>query len=205
MYILDEKVIIVGGGIIGTATAYYLAKKKADVLLLEGSDIAAGTSSACDQAVLLQTKKPGPLLELAMESARLYENLEAELNMDIEYKKGGGMILFETEEHREMMTALVREQQAVGLDVSVISAEEVHERQKGLRDHIIGSTWSEHDAKVNSYKTTFAFAEAAMDLGARILTGEQVTELLIKDNRIIGVKTNKGSYYADKVVLATGA
>lgn len=201
---MSEKIIVVGGGIIGAATAYYLAKKNLDVILLEGKDIAAGTSSSCDQAVLLQTKKPGPLLELALQSAQLYEGLEEELQKDIEYKKGGGMILFESEEHKRMMTDLVSKQQAVGLDVKIISAAEAHERQRGLRDHILGSTWSEHDAKVNSYKTTFAFADVAQQLGVNIKTNQKITGLLIESGKVIGVKTIDQVYYADIVVLATG-
>lgn len=201
---MTKRVIIIGGGIIGTATAYYLAKKGAEVSLFDRKDIASGTSSSCDQAVLLQTKKPGPLLELAMKSAKLYENLEAELNRDIEYKKGGGMILFETEAHEAMMSDLVAKQQAVGLDVKIISAEEVHKRQTGLGNHIIGSTWSEQDAKVNSLKTTFAFADAAKEFGAEIYTEETVEQLLIENDQIIGIKTNESVYQSDSVVLAAG-
>lgn len=201
---MPKKVTVIGGGIIGAATAYYLTKKGAEVTLLEEKDIASGTSSSCDQAVLLQTKKPGPLLELAIESAELYANLEAELKESIEYKQGGGMILFENDEHEKMMSNLVAKQQKVGLDVNIISAKDAHKRQKGLSNHIIGSTWSKYDAKVNSLKTTFSFINAGKKLGAKIHTREKVLNLLVNNKQIIGVKTENNTFYSDNVVLATG-
>src|SRR5690625_2126001 len=107
---MSESIIVVGGGIIGCSTAYYLSSKGNEVTLIEGKGLCSGTSSACDQAVLLQTKKPGPLLEFALKSAELYSTLPNELNYDIEYKNGGGMIVFESNEHKVMMEKLVEQQ-----------------------------------------------------------------------------------------------
>jgi len=201
---MKDKVIIIGGGIIGCSTAYYLAKEGKQVVLIEKKDICAETSSSCDQAILLQTKQPGPLLEYANESAYIYKNLETELNKDIEYKNEGGMIVFENEEHKTVMTDLVNRQREFGLDVGLISSEEAQKKQPGISKHILGSTWSKQDAKVNSYKLTFAFAQAAVEYGAKIITDESVKEIIEKNKKVKGVITNKDTYYADKVVVAAG-
>lgn len=201
---MNENILVIGGGIIGASTAYYLASKGKKVTLLERDDICAGTSSACDQAVLLQTKKPGPLLKMAIESARIYEKLEKVLDQDIEYKKGGGLILFESKDHRSMMQQLVLQQQKAGLDVEVISAKEAHQKQVGLNDHVVGATWSSEDAKVNSYKTTYAFINAAVKLGAEVYTNKNVKSILVKNGKIQGVKTDMEIFYSNKVILATG-
>src|SRR5690606_28861699 len=129
--------------------AYYLAKSGADVTLLESKDIASGTSGACDRAIMLQSKKPGPTLDLAKESAKLYENLEDELEADLEYRKGGGMIIIETMEEMKAMEDMIRRQQKAGIDVRLISGDEARERQPGLSKELLGSTWWEHDAEVN--------------------------------------------------------
>lgn len=201
---MSKEVIVVGGGIIGAAITYYLARRGINVTLIEGKDIASGTSSSCDQAVLLQTKKPGPLLELAMKSNDLYKNLEDELGVSIEYRQGGGMILMENEEHKVLLEQLVAKQQKVGLKVNTVSREEILERQPGIASHVIGSTWSDEDAKVNSLKASLAFVNAAKRLGAEVLLGEPVKSLLSSENRIIGVELKDKRHYADMVIVAAG-
>lgn len=201
---MSDKVIVVGGGLIGTSTAYYLAKSGAEVTLVESKDIAAGTSGACDRAIMLQSKKPGPTLELAIESAKVYEDLEEELEADLEYRKGGGMIIIETMEEMKAMEDMVERQQKAGIDVQLISGDEARERQPGLSKNMIGSTWWEHDAEVNPLSVSFAMAKAAQRLGAKIKLQSPVTNLLTENYRIMGVKVSGETLYADAVVVALG-
>ena len=201
---MSKHVIVVGGGIIGTSAAYYLSKSGMKVTLVEGKDIAAGTSSACDQAIMLQSKRPGPTLDIALESTKLYSRLEEELGEDLEYKKGGGMIVIETMKELEAMKQLVERQQKAGMDVRLISGEEARERQPGLSEHIIGATWYEHDAEVNPLRVCFAMAKAAKRNGAAIRTKAKVTGLLAENDRIVGVDLAGEKLYADCVVLTTG-
>src|SRR5699024_127401 len=100
---VTNKVIVVGAGLIGTSTAYYLAKSGTDVTLIDSKDIASGTSGACDRAIMLQSKMPGPTLDLAIKSAVLHESLEEELGVGLEYRKSGGMIIIETMEEKKAM------------------------------------------------------------------------------------------------------
>lgn len=201
---MRQKVIVIGGGLIGTSAAYYLSKAGAQVTLLEAHDIAAGTSGACDRAIMMQSKAPGPLLQLALESARMYQDLEEELEADLEYRKGGGMIVFETPEEREAIRSLVLRQREAGLDVQLISAEEARQRQPGLSSHILGSTWWEHDAEVNPLNVSFALARGAKRLGASIRLQAKVTRLLAENERITGVEVSGEALYADAVVVALG-
>lgn len=201
---MSYSVIVVGGGIIGTSAAYYLSKSGADVTLLEAKDIASGTSGACDQHVLLQSKKPGPVLELAVEGKKLYPELEEELNVDLEYRSEGGMILMESEEEKELLTKKVAQMQEYGVDVTTLSADQAREKQPGLAEHILGSTWCPDEAKVNSFNVCFSMAKAAQNLGATIRLGAQVTELIIKQGKVAGVKANGEELYADAVLVAAG-
>lgn len=201
---MSYKIIVAGGGLIGTSTAYYLAKSGADVTLLESKDIASGTSGACDRAIMLQSKKPGPTLDLAKESAKLYENLEDELEADLEYRKGGGMIIIETMEEMKAMEDMIRRQQKAGIDVRLISGDEARERQPGLSKELLGSTWWEHDAEVNPLNVSFAMARAAQRLGAKVKLQSPVTGLIVEKNRIIGVEVSGEKLYADAVIMAVG-
>lgn len=201
---MSYKVIVAGGGLIGTSTAYYLAKLGAEVTLIESRDIASGTSGACDRAIMLQSKKPGPTLNLAIESAKLYSDLEEELEADLEYRKGGGMIIIETMEEMAAMEDMVERQQKAGIDVQLISRNEARERQPGLSKNIIGSTWWKHDAEVNPLNVSFAMAKAAQRLGAKMKLQSRVTGLIMENNRVVGVDISGEKLYADAVVVALG-
>lgn len=198
------RVIVVGGGIIGTSAAYYLSKLGIDVFLIEGKDIASGTSSACDQAIMLQSKRPGPALDLAIASAKLYSRLEEELGEDLEYNNGGGMIVIETMQELEAMKSFVERQRNAGMDVQILSGDEARERQPGLSEHIIGATWYEQDADVNPMLVCFAMAKAAKRNGAKIRTNTEVTGLIMEKGKIIGVELSGEKLYADSVLLAAG-
>lgn len=201
---MKQKVIVVGGGLIGTSTAYYLSKEGVDVTLVESQDIASGTSGACDKAIMMQSKAPGPVLELALKSAEIYKGLEEELEADLEYREGGGMILFETQSELEAIHSLVARQREAGLDVQLLSRDEARKRQPGLADHILGSTWWDYDAEVNPLLVSFAMARAAQRQGAKLRLGVKVTQLLTEGNRITGIECAGEKLYADQVVVATG-
>src|SRR5512138_809433 len=83
-------VIIVGGGIVGSATAYYLAKGGAKVVLLEKGDIACEQSSRNWGFVRQQGRDPFEV-PLAIESTRIWQGLEAELGADLEWRQEGGL------------------------------------------------------------------------------------------------------------------
>lgn len=204
MRILKKKVIVVGGGIIGTSTAYFLAKAGADVVLVEEKDIASGTTSACDQGVLLQTKKPGPVLELAQKSSVLYEAIANEFDYDFEYKKCGGMILMETELEHEMVKQHVEMQKSAGMQVQMLTRKEALEIQPGLADSVIAGTWCGDDAAVNSMRVAYAMTDAASKLGATFIIGKKVTKLIVEGDMIKGIEMNGEKLYADAVILTTG-
>ncbi|PAV28308.1 hypothetical protein CIL05_16865 [Virgibacillus profundi] len=201
---MSYKVIVAGGGLIGTSIAYYLAKSGAEVTLIDSKDIASGTSGSCDRAIMIQSKKPGPTLDLAIKSAALYQDLEEELEVDLEYRKSGGMIIIETKEELKVIKDMVALQQKSGVDVRLISGDEARKRQPGLSEDLLASTWWEHDAEVNPLKVSFAMASAARRLGAVIKLGSPVRNLMTEKNRVIGVETSEEELYADAVVVAAG-
>ncbi|MFZ5643985.1 MAG: NAD(P)/FAD-dependent oxidoreductase [Bacillota bacterium] len=204
MNIKSPEVLVIGGGIIGTSTAYYLSRKGVRVMLIEAGDIAGGTSGSCDRAIMIQSKSPGPLLELALESARIYKSLENELGEDLEYSSSGGMIIIENEDEMKVMEHLVTAQQASGIKVRIIGRDEAVERQPLLSPHILGATCWDGDADVNPICVCLAMARAARLHGAEIILNNRVNGLLAKDGRVVGVNTACGDIKAEKTILAAG-
>ena len=96
-------VVIIGGGVIGTAIAYFLARTGAEVCLLERHDIGAGTSSAAAAAALLQTKTSAKKLALASKSLALLDELSEELDHSFEYDHSGSLLVANSEAEMDVV------------------------------------------------------------------------------------------------------
>ncbi len=197
-------VAVVGGGVVGTAITYYLAKYGAKVCLLERGDIANGTSSAAANGVALQTKPPGPKQNLARASAKLFHGLSAELEADIEFVNEGGMLVAETEEQLELVSTKAQKSVELGLKVEILSARQTLSMQPCLTPHIVGAAYCAEDSITNPYLLALAFTRAARRLGATINTYTEVIDIEYQGDKIEAVVTKQGKILTDTVVNAAG-
>ena len=197
-------VVVIGGGIIGAAIAYFLSRQKVNVILLEKSGIASGSSGACDGAVAMQTKKPGLHLKLALESQALLNRIQDQLPVPAEYEKRGGLIVMETEDEKTAMTQFVDAQRQAELDVELLDQKQLRALAPPLSDHLIGATYSPRDGKVNPIALTLGFAMGAKQRGAEILTGTAVLDIVVEERQISAVVTAAGKIETRTVVNATG-
>jgi glycine/D-amino acid oxidase-like deaminating enzyme len=198
-------IVVIGGGVIGTSVAHYLACKGAKVTLLEKGDLASGSSGACDGLIFIQSKKPGVHLQLALASLELYEELYKELPGHIEFKKSGGMVIFETDAEFEAMCGYIQDQQATGIDVSLLNTNQALKKEPYLSKHIKGATFFPLDAQVNPIALTLGFALSAKQNGARIITRTIVKGIKIQNNRVSSVQTDQGDFNTDVIINAAGA
>ena len=197
-------VVIIGGGVIGASIAYHLSRKKAAVAILEKSDIASGTSSACGGHIFLQSKKPGPHLNLAMESRKRFEHLLQELDFATEYRAHGGIIVIEREEELQSMHRLAEDQKRIGLDVSFLDKTDVRQMVPSLSEHVLGATYSPMDAQINPICLALAFIKAAKRCGAKIFPHSEAIDIRWMKNKAWSVKTARGPIQATAVVNAAG-
>lgn len=170
-------VVVIGGGVIGLSTAYYLLKGGKRVLLVEKEQFGAGASGACDDMILLQSKKPGISLQLALESIEMYRSLSEELEMDVEFESRGGMILIENEQQLKVMEEFVEQQKKYGLEVSIIDRNEVRKRQPHVREGIIASTYSTKDSQVNPLRVMRGFLKKNSSMGLASVKGVAINEI----------------------------
>jgi len=197
-------VVVIGGGIIGTAITYFLSRQNINVILLDKSEIASGSSGACDGAVVMQTKKPGVHLKLALESHTLLNRMQDLLPVPIEYEKNGGLIVIETEDEKTAMKQFVEAQRLAGLDVELLDHKQLRALAPHLSDHLIGATYSHLDSKINPIALTLGFAMGAKQRGSEILTGTEVLDIEVEGRQVSAVVTAAGKIETRTVVNATG-
>ncbi len=197
-------VIIIGGGIIGTAIAYFLSCRKVKVTLLEKADLTSGSSGACDGALFMQTKKPGVHLKLALESIAMLNELQYQLPVSPGYEKSGGLIVIETDKEMDLMERHVKAQRQSGFDVSILNQQELRELSPNLSNHLIGASYSPVDGKINPIDLTLGFALGAKRNGAQILTGKEVTDIEVKNGHVRSVTTTTDKIHTRIIVNATG-
>lgn len=198
-------VIIVGGGIIGCAAAYYLTKKGCSVLVLEGSkDIGNGGSSRNGGGVRQSGRDPREL-PLAMYGIKnLWPTLSEELEVDCEYHQDGNLRLGKTEKHLEILQGLADRARACGLDVRMIDGDEVRAINPYLSDEVIGASWCPTDGHANPLTTTLGYYKMARRLGTRFITEEPVIALKKIKGHLRQVITAENVYECDTVILAAG-
>jgi sarcosine oxidase subunit beta len=205
LLVQNADVVVIGGGVIGSSIVYHLSKRKIKAILLEKEELLSGSSGACDGMIFLQTKKPGIHLELALESKKRFDHLGEELDFDIEYKNHGGMVVIENEQELQAMKLFVEKQQKIGLDVSLLDADQARKMEPSLSEKILGSTFSPLDGQVNPILLTFAFISAAKKLGTEVLTHIEITGIKLKSGKVRSIITAKGEIETDTIVNATGA
>jgi glycine/D-amino acid oxidase-like deaminating enzyme len=200
----DADVIIVGGGIVGAATAYFLARRKVSVLLVEAETPAWGASGRNPGYQWLHTRRAGLQMELGMAGRRLADVLAAELD-GFEFRPSGGMIYFFDERQRPLFESLVAERRAAGLPMELIDGKQAREHCPALSDRVAGATWNPMDAHQNTRKLVEALVAGAERHGARKLSGARVEALMMKGQRCTGIRTAAGSFTAGTVILAAGS
>jgi len=199
-------VIVIGGGLQGTSTAYQLVKRGFSVAIMEQNDIASGTASHTDGATLISDKQPGIDVLQGYRSVELYRKLANDFSYDIEFKSCGFMYVCETEEEMAAAAdyaAKVREQ---GFSMVVIDPKEMCDKEKYLAKDLTGGLWTESDGLVNPYKVCFGFIEEGKRLGTLdVYTHHEVTGIKLGlKNEVEAVITDRGTFKTNTVVNACG-
>lgn len=198
-------VVVIGGGIVGTAIAYYLTLKgQKDVVVLEKSYLSSGSTGRCAGGIRQQWSEPSNV-RLAMRSVRHFENFRKELGADIEYVQGGYLLLAFNEEEETLFRNNVEMQNEEGLEVSILSVDEIKKRFPYIVvDDVKSASFCPTDGHANPHLANFAYARAAKKNGALIYTHTRALGIEVEDGQITGVETDKGYIKTGVVVNAAG-
>lgn len=201
----NADVIIVGGGIIGCATAYNLAKEGSSVIVLESdASIGNGGSSRNGGGVRQSGRDPRelPLAMYAVEN--IWPTLSQELGVDVEYHKEGNLRLGKTEHHKEILQGLTDRAVALGLGVRMIDGKEVREINPYLSDEVSCASWCPTDGHANPLTATLGFYSAARRMGVQFYTGQEVVEIRKIKGQARKVVTTKDVFEGSRIIVAAG-
>ena len=211
----ETDVLIIGGGLAGAALAYYLAAEGTEVVLVERSELnreASGTNAGSFHfqiAIHQLTERNAAgshdrLLEdvrLLLEAARLWDALEAELGSTLGVHRTGGLMVAETEDELRILHEKQAIEAEAGLETEVLEDAELRQFAPYLAPDLLGATYCPMEGYANPFLVAPLYAQRALDRGAAIRTGVDVTGL---EHGFV-VRTTAGEIRARRVVAAAGA
>ncbi|MFJ4930898.1 NAD(P)/FAD-dependent oxidoreductase [Streptomyces sp. NPDC088736] len=195
-------VVVVGAGMVGAACALYAARAGLDVAVVDRGPVAGGTTGAGEGNLLVSDKPPGPELDLALLSARLWAGLGEELGGAVEYEPKGGVVVAATPEGLTALEEFAAGQRSAGVSAVPVPADRLRDLEPHLAPGLAGAVHYPQDTQV---MPALAAAHLLRASGARLLTGRTVTEVLRgADGSVRGVRTDRGDLHAPVVVNAAG-
>lgn len=203
------RIVVIGAGIVGAACAYELARRGADVVVVDRAGVAAETSSRCEGNLLVSDKGPGAEAELAIHSHGLWRDLAAQLDADrpagqpaTEYEPKGGVVV-SFAGSADGLARFAREQQAFGIRAEQLDEAQLRTAEPFLSPDVVTGFHYPDDAQLQPSNTTQALLAAAQRLGARLHLGEVIGARFRRD-RLTAVETTTGVLDADAVVNCAG-
>lgn len=198
--------VIIGGGIIGTSTAFHLAKNgQKNIVLCERDLLAQASTGLCVGGIRQQFSHPSNIL-LSQEGVRLFERFEEEFGVDIQFRQAGYIFLAQDSDTWDDVKMSVETQHKYGVPVEVLSPEEIKSRWNyiAVKD-LKGGTFCAEDGYADPYLVAMGFANAARKLGVQIVEKTLVTAISVEQDRVRGVITSQGSISTPLIINAAGA
>ncbi|MFE6938646.1 NAD(P)/FAD-dependent oxidoreductase [Streptomyces chartreusis] len=195
-------VVVVGAGMVGAACALYAARAGLDVILVDRGPVAGGTTGAGEGNLLVSDKEPGPELDLALLSGRLWGELAAEFGAAVEYEAKGGVVVASSPDGLAALERFADGQRAAGVVAEPVAGDALYALEPHLAPGLPGGVHYPQDCQV---MPALAAAHLARGSGARLFTGRTVTDVLrTPAGAVRGVRTNMGDIHAPAVVNAAG-
>jgi glycine oxidase len=206
-------VVIVGGGVVGLSIARALARRGAGRVTMVERAIRPGAEASHAAAGMLapqaEADRADKFFELACAGRDLYPAFAAELyeetGIDIELERTGTLYLALTEEDEEEIAHRYDWQTRAGLRVERLGALEARRMEPCISTEVRGALRFPLDVQVENRRLVAALSTSIEKQGVRLLTGVEVTSLIIEHERVRGIETSRGSIRAPVVVVAAGA
>ena len=203
----DTDILIIGGGIAGSSTAFNLAEQGRDVILLERGEIASEASGQ-NMGGLGGSgwgNNPNLLSYLTAGSVEIFKQIQIDMSYDIEFRLSGTLTAIHTEEQYEYYQDDVAFQRNNGYEIELLSTREARAIEPEANGELPGYMYRPQRGQADPVKTTRAFAHAAQVAGATINTGQNVVSITPMSAGGYSIQTESSEFRCQTLVLATGA
>lgn len=197
-------VVIIGGGIVGASTAWFLAKQGVDVVLCEKGHI-AGEQSGRNWGWVRQQGRDVREMPMIVESMKIWRELSDEIGEDVGYEQTGCLFLAGDDDQLEEFGGWLPTAREYGVDTRLIDADELSEHVRGAAVRWRGALYTASDGRAEPQKAAPAIARAAARHGAKILTGCAVRGIETAGGNVSAVVTEHGPIRTSTVLCAAGA
>ena len=200
----ETDVVIIGGGVIGASTAWFLSKSGVNVTLCEKGRI-AGEQSSRNWGWVRQQGRDEAELPIMMESNRIWQRLSTELGVDLGFRQHGVMYAAETEQEMAEYDDWVKLAKQYDLNSNLLTPEEVRESVKGFTGTWKGGVCTPSDGRAEPFVAVPAIVRDCQKRGALIKEDCAVRAPSISAGKLSGVITEYGEIKCQAVVCAAGA
>jgi len=197
-------IVIIGGGIAGVSTAWFLAKQGIDVVLCEKGHIAGEQSGRNWGWVRVQGRDEREI-PMMLESLRIWEGLRDEIGEDVGFTRGGCFFTAESDRKLRDMEAWTALAATYGIDTRLIDGAELKQHVRGATVRWAGAMMTLSDGRAEPHKAVPAMARAATRAGATLLPGCAVRGVETSGGRVSSVLTEFGAIATSTVLCAAGA
>ena len=199
-------VVVIGGGITGTAILHELAKYNLRAVLVEQEpELAAGTTKANSAILHAGFDAPTGSMKARMNVAgnAMYHDLKDELDLDIRWS--GSYVAALDEEQMAVLQELLERGNANGVPgLKIVSGDEMRKEEPNVSKDIKGALWAPSAGICWPFGLALAFAENAVINGAEVIRECQVTGITVEDGAVKAVETDKGTIETKYVINAAG-
>ena len=201
----QAQVVIIGGGIIGCSIAYHLTQKGVkDVVIIEKGELTSGSTWHA-AGLVGQLRSNRNITRMLKYSVDLYEKLEEETGQATGWKKSGCLHLANTKERMFELKKGATTARSFGLEMHLITPREALDLFPVMNiEGVIGAAFMPSDGEADPSGVALALVKGATTRGATVYQQTRVVGFDIKNNRVIAVKTEKGTIKCDIVVNAAG-
>ena len=196
-------VVVIGAGVSGLTSAYYLAKAGKDVVVIEKGFV-GGEASGRNGGMISERVDEPPMIPMAVESLNIWPTLDDELGYPTEFTHQGRLQVAVSEEEMGDLFSERDEALRRGLSVEQVDPSEIQGLIPGITGRTLGGLFFTNGGHANPQRAVQAFAWAFQDLGGRFHQHTAVTGMKVAGGRVTSVETTEGSITADVVVAAAG-
>ena len=197
--------VVIGGGIVGVATAFWLSRAGLDTVLVEMRDgLSTLTTAASAECFRAQFAEPA-MMALAKPSIEIFENFAEVVGLpgyDISLHQEGYLFMTDDPEMIDQLKAAVEKHHSLGVtDSEFLTGDEVRVRFPYVSPKVVAATFRQRDGWLACHETTYGFAQGS---NAHFLLRTKVTDVLLDGQGVCGVETTRGTISTRVAVNAAG-